>query len=70
MTKRNRSLAFLKTKQFVAALSDFGYPDSRRKGAVPRRQSPLQYREIRKCCQVLEQLRTNFPQTGMLKVVP
>lgn len=46
MTKRNRSLAFLKTKQFVAALSDFGYPDSRRKGAVPRRQSPLQYREI------------------------
>jgi len=63
--KRNRALAFLKTKQFDAALSDTGFPSF---GSVPaekalfRAAEGLYYLErFTECLEVLETLCAKFP---------
>lgn len=79
ITKRNRSLlAFLETKQFDAALSDTDFsPTPTEKSLFRAAKALYNIEKFSKCCQVLEQLRTNFSQTrrlqcflNMLKVVP
>jgi len=63
--KRNRSLAFLKTKQFDAALSDTGFPDfgsnSTEKALFRAAEALYFLGRFNECCEVLEILRTNFP---------
>jgi hypothetical protein len=66
--KRNRSLAFLKTKQFDAALSDVGFPDFKPKPtekALFWAAEALYYLErFPESCEVLELLCTNFPHNS------
>jgi len=66
--KRNRSLAFLKTKHFDAALSDTGFPNFNTKPpekALFRAAEALYHLErYTECCEVLELLRTNFPHNS------
>lgn len=64
--KRNRSLVYLKTKQFDAALSDAGFPNfglSPTEKALFRAAEAL-YNLARfiECCDVLELLCANFPE--------
>lgn len=63
--KRNRSLAFLKNKQFDAGLADSGFPNFNRnpnEKALYRAAEALYGLEnFGQCCQVLELLCTNFP---------
>ncbi|KAF9740546.1 hypothetical protein PMIN06_001607 [Paraphaeosphaeria minitans] len=63
--KRNRSLAFLKTKQYDAVLSDVGFPDL---GLEPPEKALFRAAEalyflarFEDCCQTLEILRAKFP---------
>jgi hypothetical protein len=63
--KRNRSLAFLRTKQFDAALSDTGFPNF---GSKPTEKALFRAAEalyflgrFNQCCEVLELLQTKFP---------
>jgi len=71
--KRNRSLAFLKTKQFDAALSDTGFPDfssNPTEKALFRAAEALYFLgRFSECCEVLELLRTNFPNNKQALVV-
>ena len=71
--KRNRSLAFLKTKQFDAALSDTGFPNfgpNPTEKALFRAAEALYYLErFSECSKVLELLRTNFPHNKQALVV-
>lgn len=66
--KRNRSLAFLKTKQFDAALADIGYPNfgfnPAEKALFRAAEALYNIRQFSECCQVLEQLCTNFPHNS------
>jgi hypothetical protein len=70
--KCNRSLAFLKTKQFDAALSDSRFPSFNPKPlekALFRAAQALYYLErYTECCEVLELLRTNFPRNSQALV--
>ncbi|KAF1959181.1 hypothetical protein CC80DRAFT_467564 [Byssothecium circinans] len=73
MIKRNRALAFLKTKQFDAALSDTGFPHF---GSNPNEKALFRAVEalyslgrFRECCEVLELLCTNFPNNNQASVV-
>ena len=62
--ERNRSLAFLKIKQFDAALSDTGFSSFNRKlseKALYRAAEALYHlRRYTECCEVLELLRSTF----------
>ncbi|KAL9077334.1 MAG: hypothetical protein Q9157_003370 [Trypethelium eluteriae] len=64
--KRNRSLAYLKMKQFDAALSDTGFPtftSTPSDKALFRAAEALYYLgRYSECCEVLEVLHTNFPE--------
>ncbi|KAH8725331.1 hypothetical protein GQ44DRAFT_749719 [Phaeosphaeriaceae sp. PMI808] len=71
--KRNRSLAFLKTKQFDAALSDTGFPDF---GPNPTEKALFRAGEalyfigrFHESCEVLELLCSNFPNNEQAFVV-
>lgn len=71
--KRNRSLAFLKTKQFDAALSDTGFPNF---GSNPIEKALFRAAEalyflgrFSECCEVLVLLRTNFPNNKQALMV-
>lgn len=63
--KRNRSLAFLKTKQFDAALSDTGFPDfgpnPAEKALFRAAEALYSLERFSECCEVLRLLRANFP---------
>jgi hypothetical protein len=72
--KRNRSLAFLKTKQFDAALSDTGFPNFNlnpsEKAMFRAAEALYNLERFIECCQVLELLRTHFPRnTQALEVL-
>jgi hypothetical protein len=71
--KRNRSLAFLKTKQFDAALSDTGFPNfgaTSSKKALFRAAEALYFLgRFGECCEVLELLRANFSNNKQALVV-
>ncbi|KAF2801437.1 uncharacterized protein BDZ99DRAFT_577577 [Mytilinidion resinicola] len=71
--KRNRSLAFLKTKQFDAALSDTGFPSfgsNPTEKALFRAAEALYFlRRFSECYEVLELLRTKFPNNKQALVV-
>ncbi|MCJ1464635.1 hypothetical protein MMC07_003248 [Pseudocyphellaria aurata] len=66
--RRNRSLAFLKTKQFDAALCDSGFPfsdsDHNQKALFRAADSLYNLDRFSECCQVLELLLTNFPHNS------
>lgn len=68
ITKRNRSLAFLKTKQFDVALADTGYPNfsinPAEKALFRAAEALYNLRQFSECCQVLEQLCANFPHNS------
>ena len=73
VVKRNRALAFLKTKQFDAALSDTGFPSF---GAVPaekalfRAAEALYYLErFNECVEVLETLCARFSDNHQASAV-
>ncbi|KAL8936569.1 MAG: hypothetical protein Q9211_004123 [Gyalolechia sp. 1 TL-2023] len=71
--KRNRSLAFLKTKQFDAALSDTGFPDfnlnPNEKAMFRAAEALYNLERFSECCQVLELLRSNFPHNSQVAVI-
>jgi hypothetical protein len=58
--KRNRSLAYLRTKYFDAALSDTGFPDFGKeasdKALFRAAEALYQLTRYEDCCKVLEQL--------------
>jgi hypothetical protein len=72
--KRNRSLAYLKTKQYDAALSDTGFPDfgeeASEKALFRAAEALYHLTRYKECCKVLEQLCKLFPAnkdaTGVL----
>ncbi|KAF1350508.1 hypothetical protein EJ07DRAFT_159641 [Lizonia empirigonia] len=71
--KRNRSLAFLKTKQFDSALSDTGFPDF---GAEPTEKALFRAAEalyflqrFEDCSRVLRTLCAHFPNNKQASVV-
>jgi len=68
VVKRNRSLAYLKTKQFDAALSDTGFPTFTpmpSDKALFRAAEALYYLgRHSECCEVLEKLHANFPDNA------
>ena len=63
MIKRNRSLAYLRTKQYEAALSDIGnYNEEVSDEALLRASEALHYlARYQECCNVLERLCELFP---------
>ncbi|KAI9767247.1 MAG: hypothetical protein M1840_005847 [Geoglossum simile] len=71
--KRNRSLAFLKTKQFDAALSDTGFPNFNpnpaEKAMFRAAEALYNLEQFSECCQVLELLRANFPHNSQASAV-
>lgn len=73
--KRNRSLAFIKTKQFDAALSDAGFPDFNFNPNPPEKamfraaEALYNLQKFSECCQVLELLCTNFPHNSQASMV-
>lgn len=71
--KRNRSLVYLKTKQFDAALSDTGFPIFTSKPsdkAMFRAAEALYYLgRYSECCEVLEALHTVFPDNNQASEV-
>jgi hypothetical protein len=71
--KRNRALAFLKTKQFDAALSDTGFPNfdpnPTEKALFRAAEALYNLERFSECCEVLGLLRTNFPQNREALVV-
>lgn len=73
MIKRNRSLAFLKTKQFDSALSDTGFPDF---GVEPTEKALFRAGEalyflqrFEDCSRVLKTLCAHFPNNKQASVV-
>lgn len=66
--KRNRSLAFLKTKQYDAALSDSGFPNcntnSNEKTLFRAADAFYNLGNYSECCQVLNLLHASFPQNS------
>ena len=71
--KRNRALAYLKTQQFDAALSDTGFPDfgpNPSEKALFRAAEALYFlKHFRKCCEILQLLCTSFPNNKQASVV-
>ena len=66
--KRNRSLAFLKNKEFDAAISDSGFPNfnpnPNEKALFRAADALYSLEKFSECLEVLELLCTNFPQNG------
>lgn len=71
--KRNRSLAFLKTEQFDAALADTGFPNFSsnppEKALFRTAEALYNLERFSECCQVLEMVCTNFPQNNEASVL-
>jgi len=64
---RNRSLAYLKTKQFDAALAETAYPDFNKnptERTMFRAAQALYNIDVDKCRKLLEQLHANYPQNN------
>ncbi|EFQ94205.1 hypothetical protein PTNB73_01511 [Pyrenophora teres f. teres] len=63
--KRNRSLAYLKTRQYDAALSDTGFPDfgveASEKALFRAAEALYHLTRYEECCNVLEKLCSLFP---------
>ncbi|GAB1310474.1 SET domain-containing protein [Madurella fahalii] len=70
--KLNRSLAFLKTKQFDAALSDIesatAAPKPAEKALFRKSQALYDLQRYRECCEVLKVLRMEYPNNNAAKV--
>ncbi|KFY04036.1 hypothetical protein O988_01041 [Pseudogymnoascus sp. VKM F-3808] len=69
--KRNRSLAFLRTKQFDAALSDTGFPnfseDASEKALFRAGEALYNLRRFEECCQVLGMLCRLYPRNHLAR---
>ncbi|KAF2010165.1 SET domain-containing protein [Aaosphaeria arxii CBS 175.79] len=69
--KRNRSLAYLKTHQFDAALLDSGYPNfgpkPSEKALFRAGEALYSLQRFEECRQVLETLHTEYPQNPLAK---
>lgn len=70
--KRNRSLAFLKTKQFDAALIDSGFlnfnSNPTEKAQFRAADALYHLEKFNECCQVLELLLSSFPHNSQASV--
>lgn len=67
MIKRNRSLAYLRTKQYDAALSDTGFPDfgqpASEKALFRAAQALYHLGRFEECCSVLQKLCSQSPDS-------